>query len=322
MNKYKVSIIVPIYNGEKYIEKCAVSLFEQDFEDIEYVFVNDCTPDNSVEILEKVIEKYPHRKPHCKIIHHKENKGLGGARNIGLKNATGYYILHIDQDDWCELDMISLLYNKAIETDADIVACDFYLSYKDRKVYKKEEYSNDLFENQQNLWRGKLHPANWNKLVKTSLYFDNNIYPSEKNNITEDYFLTSRLFIVAEKIAYIPKALYNYWQDNDNSICNSIARDKSLVELRWAFDFLSNFLREKGLFEIYKEAFYQKTFGYILWVCNWEYDKKIISKTFPELEGIKYIWRKDMRFRSKIKFSLQRLHLGFIANIFLRIKND
>ncbi len=98
----KVSIIVPIYNVEKYIERCAVSLFEQDFEDIEYIFVNDCTPDNSVEILEKVIEKYPNRKSHLKIVHHKENKGLGSARNTGLEQATGNYILHIDSDDWCE----------------------------------------------------------------------------------------------------------------------------------------------------------------------------------------------------------------------------
>ncbi len=121
MNRYSVSIIVPIYNVEKYIERCAVSLFEQDFEDIEYIFVNDCTPDNSIQILEEVIEKYPNRKSNVKIIHYKANKGLGSARKTGLEQATGEYVLHIDSDDWVELDMVLCLYNKAIETDADIV---------------------------------------------------------------------------------------------------------------------------------------------------------------------------------------------------------
>ena len=91
----RVSVCIPVYGVEKYIERCARSLFEQTMTDgIEFIFVNDCTKDNSIEILEKVLEEYPHRKEQVKIIHHEKNRGLVAARNTGLEHATGDYIIH------------------------------------------------------------------------------------------------------------------------------------------------------------------------------------------------------------------------------------
>ena len=125
MNKYVATIIVPVYNVENFIEKCATTLFEQDCENIEYIFVNDCTPDNSIEILKSVIKKFPDRKNDIKIINKKINERLGQARKTGIENATGEYLIHIDSDDWVEPDMISSLYSKAEEANADIVCCDY-----------------------------------------------------------------------------------------------------------------------------------------------------------------------------------------------------
>lgn len=88
----KVSILIPIYNVEKYIEQCANSLFSQTYTHIEYIFVNDKTQDNSIDLLEKCIEQYPQRHEHIKIIHHKANSGLGLARKTALEAATGEYI--------------------------------------------------------------------------------------------------------------------------------------------------------------------------------------------------------------------------------------
>lgn len=125
----KVSICVPVYGVEKYIERCARSLFEQTMTDgIEFIFVNDCTKDKSIEILEQVLSEYPQRKDQVKIIHHEKNGGLVAARNTGLKHATGDYIIHCDSDDWVDLNMYEAMYNKAIETDADMVYCDYYES--------------------------------------------------------------------------------------------------------------------------------------------------------------------------------------------------
>ncbi len=318
----KVSIIVPIYKGEKYIERCVVSLFEQDFEAIEYIFVNDCSPDNSIKIVEETIEKYPQRKPNCKIIHHEFNQGLGQARLTGLENASSPYIIHLDNDDWCEWDMISSLYNKAIETNADIVGCDYFVNYENKELYKKENYSEDLFTNQQNLWKGSLHPGNWNKLVKRNLYYDNAIFPNSKNSVIEDYFLTARLFAVAKNIAYVPKAFLHYWQENNNSICKTIKlQEKNLKELRWCFDFLTQFLKERSIFEKYQDSFYLKMSSYFLWLNSGIYDNNVRKNILPELCKFKYIWHNDaLAFRSKIRCSLYMLHLGFIGEMWLKLK--
>lgn len=96
----KVSIIIPIYGVELFIERCAISLFEQTLDDIEYIFVDDCTMDKSVQILQGIIAKYPQRKDNVFIIRHERNKGLASARKTGLKFVHGEYVAHCDSDDW------------------------------------------------------------------------------------------------------------------------------------------------------------------------------------------------------------------------------
>ena len=112
---YKVSIITPVYNAGPYIERCARSLFGQTLDSLEYIFVNDCTPDNSMEVLAAVMEEYPERKPHVKILNHTVNTGQSGARKDGMAIASGEFIIHCDADDWVDLDTYERLYNKAIE---------------------------------------------------------------------------------------------------------------------------------------------------------------------------------------------------------------
>ncbi len=101
----KVSVIIPVYNVEKYIEHCARSLMEQTLMDIEYIFVDDCTPDHSMEILQRVLTDYPERLESIRIIHHTQNSGLATVRNTGLQSAQGEYIKHCDRADWVEPDM-------------------------------------------------------------------------------------------------------------------------------------------------------------------------------------------------------------------------
>ena len=119
----KVSIIITVYNREKYIEECARSLFEQSLDDIEYIFINDASTDNSIEILKTTANNYPQRIPYIKIINLDQNGGVANARNIGIDNVTGDYTIHTDSDDWVDRDMYKQLYKKALETNADIVGC-------------------------------------------------------------------------------------------------------------------------------------------------------------------------------------------------------
>ncbi len=101
----KVSVIIPVYGVEKYIERCARSLFEQTLDDIEYLFIDDCTPDKSIEMLKQVLEDYPHRKPQVVIHRMEQNSGQAAVRKWGMQNAIGDYVIHCDSDDWVELTM-------------------------------------------------------------------------------------------------------------------------------------------------------------------------------------------------------------------------
>lgn len=121
--QYKISVIIPIYNVERYIGKCAHSLFGQTLKEIEYIFVDDCSPDKSIQIAQDILSGYSDRAPHVKIIRHAHNSGVAAARTTGMKVATGEYIAHCDPDDWMELDGYEALYHKAKETDADITSC-------------------------------------------------------------------------------------------------------------------------------------------------------------------------------------------------------
>lgn len=109
MNNIKVTICVPVYGVEKYIEKCAISLFEQTYPSIEYVFVNDNTPDKSIEILESVVERYPNRKPYVRIISHEKNRGLAAARNTAVDTVTTEFLMHVDSDDWVDKNLVNEL---------------------------------------------------------------------------------------------------------------------------------------------------------------------------------------------------------------------
>ncbi len=313
MNNHKVTIIIPIYNVAKYIERCVVSLFEQDFEDIEYIFVNDCTPDNSVEILEKIIEKYPNRKPNIRIIHHEKNKGLGSARKTGLEHATGEYIIHIDSDDWCELDMISALYNKAKETDADIVACDYFDSFKDKDIYKKQNYSVDIKEDLCKILSMELMPSLCNKLIKRELYVKNNLCPPTEISTAEDRWLVARLFAVAESIAYVPKAFLHYWKENESSLSAKL-NPKVLDDLMWYSKTTEAFFKEKGIFEHYKKYLYIGDLREVLYCTKGVNYKIEVKRISPQSDKLSYLWQiKGFNFFVKMIYSLCVLNLECVV---------
>ncbi len=320
MKQYNVSIIVPIYNVEKYIERCVVSLFEQDFEDIEYIFVNDCTPDNSIEILEEVLKKYPNRKADVKVFHQEENKGLGNARRLGMSHASGEYYIQIDSDDWCELNMISQLYNKAKEIDADVVACDYYDSYIDTgDIYHKQYHTGEREQDVWNMYIGHLRPFDWNKLIKRDLHIKNGIlYPIDMNIATDTWFIL-RIYSVAERIGYVPNALYHYWRDNMASISNKIT-PKYLDELKWFVEATEDFMKQRNIYEKYKFPFNTHNLHVVIWANKGVFSKEVLSQVCPKSIKLKYIWAGRYRFGAKVKYSLMMLGLDKTTNALLSIK--
>ena len=175
MHYPEVSIIVPIYNAEKYIEKCSRSLFEQTFQSIEYIFVNDCSSDNSINVIKEILNDYPNRKEQCIFIELAKNSGPASARNIGLKESRGKYIYFCDADDWTNTQLIEKLYNTAICHHSDIVVCDYYMVYNDKKKYSHaENWASEKINTLRNYIK-KGYNVVWNLFVRSNIYKAYNI---------------------------------------------------------------------------------------------------------------------------------------------------
>ncbi len=219
-----VSVIIPIYGVEKYIERSARSLFEQTLDNIEFIFVNDCTKDNSIAVLEKVIEDYPNRRNQITILHHEVNKGLPQARKTGIMQAKGEYIAHCDSDDWVEKDMYRQMYEKAKNDDADMVFCDCCRTDgSTREIIKGLKKSIDKYAVMNEIIENVIGHSACTCIAKRNIYLTNPIvYP--KGYMGEDYVLVLQLlFYCKNKIGYIDVPLYFYWcNPNSNDSAKSI----------------------------------------------------------------------------------------------------
>lgn len=232
----KVSIIVPVYNVEKYIERCLKSLVNQTLKDIEILIINDGTPDNSM----KICEKYAKNDNRIKIFN-KENEGLGLTRNYGIERAIGEYIAFVDSDDYVTLDMCENLYNAAIENNADIVYGE--VLYDDgKRIYSKRKIKNTL------IWKGKskikellldfistlpsykddtiMEVSVWKAIFRRKIFIENSIkFVSERQFISEDIIFDIDFFTKVETIVEIPNYVYCY-VCNPNSLSKTFRSDR------------------------------------------------------------------------------------------------
>ena len=232
--KYKVSVIIPIFGVEKFIGRCAETLMRQTLKEVQYIFVNDCTLDNSMCVLKNVLSLYPERLDSVVLVEHDINKGLPAARNSGMEVALGEYIFHCDSDDFVELDMLENLYNEAASKDADIVWCDWFLTFEKNERYMKQPKFTTSIDALRSMLSGTMKYNVWNKLVRRSLYVENHILFPSGHNQGEDMTMIL-LFAYADKISYLPKAFYHYVKMNSNAM-SGIYSEKRLNELRFNVD--------------------------------------------------------------------------------------
>lgn len=228
-----ISVIVPVYNVAPYIERCARSLFEQTFQNVEYIFVDDSSPDNSIDILQKVISEYPHRAKHTKIVRNKKNMGLAATRFIGFDEATGDYILHCDSDDWVERNMLQCMYEKAISEKADIVCCEVIKERDNEQILFRYTYDEETLENGLlDLKIEEIHVAIWNKLVKKELYTQHNIRNYEGINMGEDSAITTRLRFFSKKTVIIHEQFYHYNRVNNGSMTQTLKESNAFMQMK------------------------------------------------------------------------------------------
>lgn len=257
----KVSVIVPIYNVRNFIAHCAHSLLSQTMEEVEYIFVDDCTPDDSMDILEKVLVQYPHRQQYVKRVVHKTNQGLPAARNSGLKIATGEYIFHCDSDDFVEVDMLEQMYAVAKLHDADIIWADWFLSYSRKERYMRQPRFETPKEALKAMLSGVMKYNVWNKLVRHRLYIDNDIMFPAGYGMGEDMTMM-KLFAYAKRVYYLPKAFYHYVKLNNNAFSQTYS-ERHIQELKYNSETLIRFFTNRYGDELENEiAFFKLDIKY------------------------------------------------------------
>lgn len=278
----KVSVIVPIYNVEKYLEKCINSLLSQTLEDIQIILVNDGSKDNSGNIA----REYEKNNKNRIIYVEKENGGLSDARNYGLKYATGDFIAFLDSDDYIEKNAYEEMYNKAIEENADYVECDFIWEFPNKiRVDKQYPYKN------KKEMLSFVRVVAWNKLIKRQLIIDNNLEFS-KGLRYEDVEFTYKLIPFINKFAYVDKPFIHYVQ-REGSIAN--VQNERTAEIFTVLDNVIEFYKKNNIYEEYRDE------------LEYNYARYLLCSSLKRMCKIK-----DKTIREKLLTeSWERLNLNF-----------
>ena len=290
----KISVIVPVYKAETYLHRCVDSILAQTFTDFEVLLIDDGSPDRSGEIC----DEYAIKDSRVRVIH-KENGGVSSARQYGIDNALGEYTIHADPDDWVEPQMLGDLYVKAQKEDADMVICDFYVNYKDKQIYQKQQPSaldcttvlNELFQ--------QLHGSCGNKLLRRTCYKKYNVQFDKELCFCEDLYFHAKLLKNDISIAYLPRAYYHYDRIvNESSIVSNYMVDTFDYDEKLYKQFTHLLENSSALNQA------QENFGYIL------VKRAFIGHIFSSSEFRdkcfkykKYIWRKPKRFDKNMFFS-------------------
>ncbi len=242
MSKIKVSVIVPVYNVESYLEKCLDSLAKQTLKDIEIIVVNDESPDNSQEIIDKYTKEY--QTIHSYI---KKNGGVSDARNYGISKAQGEYLAFVDGDDYVTKDMYEKMYQKAKSGNFDIVVCDLNYVYEDgKKVRVSSKIENDTTNIKKTYVN--MYPCVWNKIYKKTL-FDKGI-EFKKGVWFEDVDFLYKIFPYIKTIGVI-KEPFNQYVQRQGSITKTF--DKRLYNYIDNFNDLIEFYKERKLYDKYQK---------------------------------------------------------------------
>lgn len=307
----KVSIIVPFYNVENYIEKCLQSLVNQTLEDIEILLVNDGSQDSSETIAKQLVEKYPN-----KIIYlEKENGGLSDARNYAIPYAKGEYIAFLDSDDYVETNMYEEMYHKAKQEDLDYVECDFLWEYPDKTLESKgKQYSNkkEMF-----LYT---RVVAWNKLIKREIVQNNHLeFP--KGYRYEDVEFFYKLLPFIHHYGIVQKPFIHYVQ-RENSISNvQNTRTKEMIDV---LGHVITYYKTNNLFEEYKEEIEYTYARYILcssmlrmvMIEDKKERKEIIQFAWKSLNTQFPNWKKNLYLKDK---GLKNLYMRSVNHLTLKL---
>lgn len=288
MTKPKISIIVPVYNVEKYIEQSLLSLINQTLKDIEIIIVDDGCTDDSI----KIVEKYAHKDKRIKIIRHKKNSGVSACRNTGIENATAEYLMFCDSDDFFATNMCEKMLDAITKDKTDIVVCGTNIIYEANKQLKKsdDDYYKVKFSGIHDVSEKIITMCDvsfWNKIFKRTIIEKHKIRCPVGLKYEDAYFFNAYM-LWAKKISFLNEKLYNY-RRRDGSIMNQTFQkdsSSSLQHLQIAIKFYE-YLKQNKLLEQKQVFFWKKIFLPYLslsvaWAGNLKIKKEImqVAKTF------------------------------------------
>lgn len=317
-----ISVIVPVYNTELYIDRCIKSLLNQTYKNLEIILVNDGSTDKSGIIC----DKYKKDDKRIKVIH-KKNEGVGYARNTGLDNAQGDWIFFLDSDDFLDENALSILYKNAEEQNVDISGCFFYSYYNKNNIQfaatKKDLEVEGLYNSTEFIklmYNGGyvtgISVIVWNKLYKRSI-FKNLRY---KNIIHEDEEIIFKIYLNDYKVYFTNKPLYYYSRENENSIMQTKFTRKNLSYLDILDDRI-DILKKKKWNDLYKVnlqlfcnmfiEYYYKMQKYDSEFCYEKYEN-LYERHFK-----KYIFMKNTNIKTKIRFAIFKLNKNWYKTLFL-----
>lgn len=311
MRTPKISVIVPVYGVEKYIERCARSLFEQTLDDIEYIFVDDCSPDKSVDILNDVLNQYPNRISSTQIVRMSTNSGQAAVRRQGMQLATGEYVVHCDSDDWVDKSAYEECYEFAISNDYDIVFFDYDRTDGIKHKINQRNIPNEKSALIGSLISGKVMGSLCGSIVSRKLYDNVEVYP--QHNMCEDLVLFIQLVNNAKRYGYIQKPYYKYFV-SDGSITSINNKEKAIAIFHQAhanIKLMFEYLQRHNLSEYYVDEIEVRKVHLLGSLARYVNDKKVwhVWRDVYDLKLCSILINPILTIRDKIIYILSLIRL-------------
>ena len=300
----QVSIIVPVYNVENYIERCLNSLVNQTFKDIEIITINDGSTDKSLELL----NKYAKEDIRISVID-LGDEGVSYCRNLGIEKANGKYIMFVDSDDWIDSSMVEVMYKKAEENKLDLVMCSYIREFKDHSkekifnlpqeiIYKEDKVKNELLRKlvgpiKEELSNPEMLDALgtvWGKLYRADILKENKIkfVDLKKIGSAEDTLFNIFTFNYLKKVMFLNKSMYHYWRDNPKSVTSQY-NPKLKEQRKVFFKYISDFIKENNFEQVFEEALNNRICTSVLGLGLIECSKNNKISRINKIKNIKII---------------------------------
>lgn len=306
----KVSVIIPVYHVESYIERCVRSLMEQTLKDVEFIFVDDASPDSSMDIVRRVVAEY---NRDVTILVHETNRGLPAARNSGLAIAKGEYIYHCDSDDYLEMEMLDEMFSAVASSGAEYAYCDYYLDFgTSSRSITNPSYTNPMQMVKEGFLSGAMKYNVWNKLVRKDLY-DVIMFP-EGHSMGEDMTMIP-LALKARRVCPVSRPLYHY------SMVNQSALSKSFSLRKWN-DITFNLERTLSLMDSWRDLEKEKYIAFfklniklpLLFSCDAD-QYRLWKMSYPEANSY-ILSNKFLPIRTRMVQLLAKWNLFFLVKVY------